>query len=105
MDSPSTSSVARRKPETREGSPNLRTPSSSRTHDRDSDEVAHVLDERRQQALREVDEAPYGSFHTRVVIVAGVGFMAEACVCRIHPSMSPPASHARRMAQIRRLCD
>jgi hypothetical protein len=46
----------------------------------EEDDVAHYLDDRRQQALREVDEAQFGPFHIRVVIVAGVGFMAQAYV-------------------------
>jgi hypothetical protein len=56
------------------------------THDAqrsDSEEVARVLDDRRQRALREVDEAPYGPFHRRLVIVAGTGFLAEAYVVLI----------------------
>jgi hypothetical protein len=43
-----------------------------------TDDAAHYLDDERQEALRQVDAAPFGGFHTRVVIVAGVGFMAEA---------------------------
>jgi PHS family inorganic phosphate transporter-like MFS transporter len=42
--------------------------------------VAYVLDQRRREALREIDEAPFGWAHVKIVAVAGVGFMSDAYV-------------------------
>ncbi|KAI0061407.1 MFS general substrate transporter [Artomyces pyxidatus] len=39
---------------------------------------AHELDERRREALAEVDRAKFSSFHVKVCFVAGVGFFTDA---------------------------
>jgi PHS family inorganic phosphate transporter-like MFS transporter len=42
--------------------------------------VAYALDQRRRKALQEIDEAPFGWAHVKIVAVAGVGFMSDAYV-------------------------
>src|SRR6266498_5673350 len=41
---------------------------------------AHIVDpnERRRLALAEIDKAPFGWYHVRAVVVAGVGFFTDA---------------------------
>lgn len=41
---------------------------------------AHIADpnERRRLALAEIDKAPFGWYHVRAVIVAGIGFFTDA---------------------------
>lgn len=43
-------------------------------------EFAHIEDpnERRRLALAEIDKAPFGWYHVRAVIVAGIGFLTDA---------------------------
>jgi MFS transporter, PHS family, inorganic phosphate transporter len=43
-------------------------------------DFAHVADqnERRRLALAEIDKAPFGWYHVRAVVVAGVGFFTDA---------------------------
>lgn len=43
-------------------------------------DFAHVADpnERRRLALAEIDKAPFGWYHVRICIVAGVGFFTDA---------------------------
>jgi len=43
-------------------------------------DVVHILDpnERRRLALAQIDEAPFGWYHVRACIVAGVGFFTDA---------------------------
>ena len=47
-------------------------------------DYAHIADpnERRRLALAEIDKAPFGWYHVRAIIVAGVGFFTVS---------SPPA--------------
>ena len=46
-------------------------------------DYAHIADpnERRRLALAEIDKAPFGWYHVRAIIVAGVGFFTVS-----HPS-------------------
>ena len=41
---------------------------------------AHIADpnERRRLALAEIDKAPFGWYHVRAIIVAGIGFFTDA---------------------------
>lgn len=41
---------------------------------------AHVIDpnERRRLALAEIDKAPFGWYHARMVVVTGVGFFTDS---------------------------
>lgn len=43
-------------------------------------DYAHVADpnERRRLALAEIDKAPFGWYHVRAVVVAGIGFFTDA---------------------------
>ena len=43
-------------------------------------DYAHISDpnERRRLALAEIDKAPFGWYHVRAVVVAGVGFFTDA---------------------------
>lgn len=43
-------------------------------------DFAHIADpnERRRLALAEIDKAPFGWYHVRAVVVAGVGFFTDA---------------------------
>ena len=43
-------------------------------------DYAHITDpnERRRLALAEIDKAPFGWYHIRAVIVAGIGFFTDA---------------------------
>lgn len=43
-------------------------------------DYAHIADpnERRRLALAEVDKAPFGWYHVRAVVVAGIGFFTDA---------------------------
>ena len=43
-------------------------------------DYAHIQDpnERRRLALAEIDKAPFGWYHVRAIIVAGVGFFTDA---------------------------
>ncbi len=43
-------------------------------------DFAHVTDlnEKRRLALAEIDKAPFGWYHVRAVVVAGVGFFTDA---------------------------
>ncbi|KAL4889899.1 major facilitator superfamily domain-containing protein [Aspergillus ambiguus] len=43
-------------------------------------ELAHIVDpnERRRQALTQIDQAPFGWRHARAVVVAGVGFFTDS---------------------------
>jgi PHS family inorganic phosphate transporter-like MFS transporter len=43
-------------------------------------DYAHIADpnERRRLALAEIDKAPFGWYHVRAVVVAGVGFFTDA---------------------------
>jgi PHS family inorganic phosphate transporter-like MFS transporter len=43
-------------------------------------DVAHITDpnERRRVALAEIDKAPFGWYHVRAVVVAGVGFFTDS---------------------------
>lgn len=43
-----------------------------------SDYVALTLDERRRNALREVDTARFSWFHVKVALVASIGFFTDA---------------------------
>ncbi|KAF8473934.1 major facilitator superfamily domain-containing protein [Kalaharituber pfeilii] len=45
-----------------------------------NNQFAHIADpnERRRLALAEVDKAPFGWYHVRAVVVAGVGFFTDA---------------------------
>ncbi|KAF8250288.1 phosphate permease [Wilcoxina mikolae CBS 423.85] len=45
-----------------------------------NNQFAHVSDpnERRRLALAEIDKAPFGWYHVRVVVVAGIGFFTDA---------------------------
>jgi PHS family inorganic phosphate transporter-like MFS transporter len=45
-----------------------------------SNDVAHVLSAERREALQQIDRAIYSPIHLRIVLVAGVGFLAEAYV-------------------------
>lgn len=45
---------------------------------------AHIADlnERRRLALAEIDKAPFGWYHVRAVMVAGIGFFTDSvCSC------------------------
>jgi PHS family inorganic phosphate transporter-like MFS transporter len=41
---------------------------------------SHIMDpnERRRMALAEIDKAPLGWYHLRLVVVTGVGFFTDA---------------------------
>lgn len=43
-------------------------------------DFAHIQDpnERRRLALAEIDKAPFGWYHVRAIIVAGIGFFTDA---------------------------
>ena len=43
-------------------------------------DYAHIADpnERRRLALAEIDKAPFGWYHVRAIIVAGIGFFTDA---------------------------
>jgi PHS family inorganic phosphate transporter-like MFS transporter len=43
-------------------------------------DFAHIQDpnERRRLALAEIDKAPFGWYHVRAVVVAGIGFFTDA---------------------------
>lgn len=43
-------------------------------------DYAHIADpnERRRLALADIDSAPFGWYHVRAVVVAGVGFFTDA---------------------------
>lgn len=43
-------------------------------------DFAHIQDpnERRRLALAEIDKAPFGWYHVRAVVVAGVGFFTDS---------------------------
>jgi MFS transporter, PHS family, inorganic phosphate transporter len=43
-------------------------------------DFAHIVDpnERRRLALAEIDKAPFGWYHVRAVVVAGIGFFTDA---------------------------
>lgn len=43
-------------------------------------DYAHIADpnERRRLALAEVDKAPFGWYHIRAIVVAGIGFFTDA---------------------------
>lgn len=43
-------------------------------------DFAHVADpnERRRLALAEIDKAPFGWYHVRAIVVAGIGFFTDA---------------------------
>jgi MFS transporter, PHS family, inorganic phosphate transporter len=47
-----------------------------------NNDFAHVADpnERRRLALAEIDKAPFGWYHVRAIVVAGVGFLTDS-VC------------------------
>lgn len=40
--------------------------------------VPHTLNERRRQALQEIDDAAFSWFHVKVAAVAGAGFLTDA---------------------------
>lgn len=43
-------------------------------------DYAHIADpnERRRLALAEIDKAPFGWYHVRAILVAGIGFFTDA---------------------------
>jgi MFS transporter, PHS family, inorganic phosphate transporter len=43
-------------------------------------DYAHIADpnERRRLALAEIDKAPFGWYHIRAIVVAGIGFFTDA---------------------------
>src|ERR1700742_1560696 len=45
-----------------------------------NNDFSHIQDpnERRRLALAEIDKAPFGWYHIRAVVVAGVGFFTDA---------------------------
>src|SRR5271156_2889213 len=45
-----------------------------------NNDFAHIQDpnERRRLALAEIDKAPFGWYHVRAVVVAGVGFFTDS---------------------------
>ena len=45
-----------------------------------NNDYAHIADpnERRRLALAEIDKAPFGWYHVRACVVAGVGFFTDA---------------------------
>lgn len=45
-----------------------------------NNDFAHVADanERRRLALAEIDKAPFGWYHVRAIIVAGIGFFTDS---------------------------
>lgn len=55
--------------------------------------------ERRRLALAEIDKAPFGWYHVRAVVVAGIGFFTDAYdVCESPPP--PPPTAKQRVACI-----
>ncbi len=46
------------------------------------EQYAHIDDpnERRRLALAEIDKAPFGWYHVRAVVVAGIGFFTGKCI-------------------------
>lgn len=59
-------------------------------------DFAHIEDprERRRLALAEVDKAPFGWYHVRAVVVAGVGFFTDAYDVGLFLSLSIRVSSA-----------
>jgi len=45
-----------------------------------SNDFAHVADinQRRRLALAEVDRAPFGWYHVRTIMIAGIGFFSDS---------------------------
>lgn len=45
-----------------------------------NNDFAHIQDpnERRRLALAEIDKAPFGWYHVRAIVVAGIGFFTDA---------------------------
>jgi PHS family inorganic phosphate transporter-like MFS transporter len=45
-----------------------------------NNDYAHIADpnERRRLALAEIDKAPFGWYHVRAILVAGIGFFTDA---------------------------
>ena len=45
-----------------------------------NNDFAHIADpnERRRLALAEIDKAPFGWYHVRAIVVAGIGFFTDA---------------------------
>jgi hypothetical protein len=52
-----------------------------------NNDFAHIQDpnERRRLALAEIDKAPFGWYHVRACMVAGVGFFTDAYDVRPNP--------------------
>lgn len=52
---------------------------------------SHITDnnERRRLALAEIDKAPFGWYHVRAVVVAGVGFFTDAYDVSYSAVLSP----------------
>lgn len=48
-----------------------------------NNDFAHVADanERRRLALAEIDKAPFGWYHVRAIVVAGIGFFTDSVCC------------------------
>jgi len=46
--------------------------------EKEQDNVAYSVDQRRRAALAEIDNAPFSMFHAKVCMVAGVGFFTDA---------------------------
>lgn len=52
-----------------------------------NNDFAHIQDpnERRRLALAEIDRAPFGWYHVRACVVAGIGFFTDSYDVRLEP--------------------
>jgi hypothetical protein len=59
---------------------NSQTPGGNAAFHNFHNDFAHVVDlnERRRLALAEIDKAPFGWYHVRAIIVAGIGFFTDS---------------------------
>ena len=66
-------------------------------------DYAHIADpnERRRLALAEIDKAPFGWYHVRAIIVAGVGFFTVSLL----PALLRTGSFAITTIAVERLPD
>jgi PHS family inorganic phosphate transporter-like MFS transporter len=55
-----------------------------------NNDFAHIADpnERRRLALAEIDKAPFGWYHVRACVVAGVGFFTDSYDVRHNPHLN-----------------
>lgn len=90
-------------PEQRRSSPGMvtRTAGGNSAFHNFHNDYAHIADpnERRRLALAEIDKAPFGWYHVRAIIVAGIGFFTVSF------SVSSLNEHLTRTGRLRHLCN